>query len=273
MNASNFDSFYALVEKQVGLQLDESKDYLVYSRLGELAKQAGFKGVEEFVKHLLSSPLSDAHTRAFDALMTKETSFFRDRAVFDALQTKIFPMLMDKRRADRTLRINCLAASTGQEVFSLCMMLKENFPELSQWNIYIQASDFSELALNYAKQGIYNQREVERGVPSDLLERYFTRLSNGGWELTPDLRKRVNFIRQNLLDEQMTYPKFDLVMMRNVLIYFSQEVKNNILAQVHKSLHPDGGVLMLGSTESIHANPLFQLVPMGRVTYYTHNQP
>jgi chemotaxis protein methyltransferase CheR len=273
MKVSNFDSFYALVEKQVGLQLDDSKQYLVHSRLDDLAKEAGLHGVDDFVKYLLISPLSDLHRRAFEALMTKETSFFRDPALFEALELKILPMLMDKRRHERSLRIHCLAASTGQEVYSLCMLLKEKFPELSQWTVYIQASDFSELALNYAKQGIYNQREIERGVPQELRERYFSRLPNGNWELMPELRKRVNFLQQNLLDEQMAYPKFDLVMLRNVLIYFSQEVKNKILAQVHKCIRPDGGVLILGSTESIHANPLFQLVPMGRVTYYNSNQP
>ena len=263
------ESFYQLVEKHVGLQLDDSKLYLVESRLSGMAHKMGFSSVQEFTRHLTSSPVSESHLSAFEALMTNETSFYRDRAVFDALSAHIIPALIEKRRNEKALRINCLAASTGQEVYSLCILLRERFPELSQWRLYIQASDFSMNALDYAKQGIYNQREIERGLPEAALNRYFTKTPSGCWEISPVIRRQVSFFRHNLLDACPSYPKFDLIMLRNVLIYFRQEVKNKILTQIHRCIQPDGGVLMLGSTESIHSNPLYELVPLGRVSYYT----
>jgi chemotaxis protein methyltransferase CheR len=268
MSTPSLDNFYALVENHVGLLLDDSKYYLIESRLSDISQRAGHSSIQDFVKHLLTTPVGQLHEHAFEALLTNETSFFRDKALFDALEMKILPSLIEKRRTEKTLRINCLAASTGQEVYSLCMLIKDRFPELSQWTLYIQASDFSVSALESAKSGIYNQREIERGLNQNTLNKYFTRLPNGSWQIAPSLRQQVNFFRQNLLDECPSYPKFDLVMLRNVLIYFRQEVKNKILKQVHRCLHPDGGVLLLGSTESIHANSQYQLVPLGRVSYY-----
>lgn len=267
-----YDTFYAMVEKYVGLQLNDSKKYLVDSRLSSMANRSGYSSVHDFVQYLVNASLRDTHWQAFEALLTNETSFFRDGAVFEALSDHILPLLIQKKKNERALRICCLASSTGQEVYSLCMLLKERFPELAQWSLYIQASDISTQALDQAKRGIYNQREVERGLPTALLNRYFSKLPDGRFQISQTLRSQVNFLQQNLLDECPSFPKYDLVMLRNVLIYFGQDMKNKILSQIHRTLIPDSSILMLGATESIHANPLYRLVPLGRVSYY-HSLP
>jgi chemotaxis protein methyltransferase CheR len=263
-----YRQFYDLLEKNVGIQLDQNKQYLVDSRLVDLAKSTGQQTVPALLKHILNTPAGPLHWQAFEAMTTNETLFFRDKSFFDALSNVILPKLIEARSAERSLRIFCAAASTGQEPYSLAMLIRDRFSQLNGWDIYIQASDISEKSLSRARLGVYSQREVERGLEPDLLRRYFSKTSESNYEISPAIRALVNFSRHNLLDEGYSYPKFDLVLLRNVLIYFGAESKDRILKNVHRQIAADHGLLLLGATESLIGYPHFKLAQAGKISTY-----
>lgn len=264
-----YQPFYAQLEKYVGIKLDHTKKYLVDSRLLSLARATGYEDVSSYVKKLTSSSVGAMHWQAFEAMTTNETQFYRDPSFFEALAEVVLPQLIAVRSKERALRIYCGATSTGQEPYSVAMLLKENFPQLDNWNIYIRAIDISEKSIEKARSGIYSPKEVERGLPDHLLRKYFSRKEDGNFEISSSIRSSVSFSRQNLLDDVLVFPRFDLIFLRNVLIYFHNDTKNRILSNIHKKIAVDHGLLILGATESIIANPQFRMVPTGKIsTYY-----
>lgn len=248
MTTQTFDWVRQLVLVRSAIVLDEGKQYLVDSRLGPLAKQFGFPSIDEFVSKMAAMPFGTMHRATVEAMTTNETSFFRDNHPFEALRKVIIPEIMARRASTRQLNIWCGAASSGQESYSMVMMLREHFPQLKDWHITFIATDLSNAILAKARSGRYTQLEVNRGLPAPLLVKYFTK-DGAEWVIKPELREMVDFRELNLIERWPAMPMMDLVMLRNVLIYFDVEVKRSILANVRKVMAP-GAYLMLGGAET-----------------------
>ena len=270
MSKEYLPQFYVMLEDQIGISLDDTKQYLIESRLLSLSQKDGHPDVYAFVKQLVQSPVGTLHWQAFEALTTNETSFFRDKHVFEGLKNYILPALIAKHRKDKSLCIWSSAVSAGQEAYSIAMLIRENFPELYDWNILIQATDISEAILDKARAGIYSSSEVKRGLDQYLLNRYFHQQGDA-YQINPAIRNMINFLPHNLVATWPFYPKFDLIMLRNVLIYFNQDAKNKVLEKAHKQLNGENGVLILGASESIYMNDLYKTVPLEKISYYQAN--
>jgi chemotaxis protein methyltransferase CheR len=233
-----------------------------------LAKKNGHENYIDLLKHLIFNPLNSIHMECFEAMTTNETMFFRDVYPFEVLKNNIVPSIMDQKKSSKEFYVWCAAASTGQEPYSLVILLKENFPELNNWNVYIKATDLSSEAIEKAKSGIYNTAEIQRGLTQAQIDRYFTKLPNGHFKLNEDIKKNVKFDCMNLVDDWPFLPRFDLILLRNIMIYFNQNTKLDILKKMNHQLLGTGSVLMLGSSESILYDETFQLVQLDRASYY-----
>ncbi len=262
------EHFFKLVEKNIGIDLDLAKTYLITSRLTHIVEQHGFDHHAQLLRHLVTSPVNDLHWQAFEAMTTNETSFFRDIHPFDALKKTILPALIEKCQETREINIWSAAASTGQEPYSIAILLREYFPELTKWKIQIWATDISQQALDKAVSGVYNPVEIMRGLSDSQISRHFTKLPNGHYQVIPDIRSMVQFRQMNLIQDWPLMPKFDLILMRNVLIYFNQETKAKIVKKLHAQLPHADAYLILGSSESILFDKSFKVVQLDRVSYY-----
>lgn len=270
MTDAVFLPFYRLVEQRTGIFLDKNKQYLVESRLATIMQTHQYSTVVDFISMLLRTPVGNIHNDVFEALTTHETMFFRDRAFFDALAQDIIPTMIARAGANKTLRFCCAGVSTGQEAYSLAILMQEYFSALNDWNIYIQATDISNAVLEKARVGIYTSTEIERGLDAKLIGKYLVKVENQRYQMVPWLRSRINFLQSNLLESPPQFPKFDLILLRNVLIYFLQKTKIQVLGQIKKQLQQPDGLLILGSTESIVGNPDFKSVRHGRICAYRH---
>jgi chemotaxis protein methyltransferase CheR len=237
-----------LLKERSGLDLSADKRYLVESRLVPLARKVGLPGSGELVARLRNGDASIT-TDVVEAMTTNETFFFRDKIPFDHLRDTIVPSLIHSRASRRTLRIWSAACSTGQEPYSIAMCLKEKAAELAGWRIEIVGTDLSREVLEKSKAGIYSQFEVQRGLPIQLLVKYFTQIGEM-WQLNADIRGMVQYRQLNLLQDFSSLGKFDVIFCRNVLIYFDQETKAATFERIARVLEPDG-MLMLGAAESV----------------------
>jgi chemotaxis protein methyltransferase CheR len=244
----DYDFLRKLLKDRSGLDLSADKQYLVESRLVPLARKAGLPGIPELVQKMRNG--AEALTvEVVEAMTTNETFFFRDKIPFDHLRDTILPALMQSRASRKTLRIWSAAGSTGQEPYSIAMVLKEKAAALSGWRIEIVATDLSQEVLEKSRAGLYSQFEVQRGLPIQLLVKYFTQTGEL-WQINPDLRGMVQHRQLNLLQDFSHLGKFDVIFCRNVLIYFDQETKIGIFERMARVIEPDG-VLMLGAAESV----------------------
>lgn len=266
------EQFFKQVEKHIGVALDESKIYLISSRLTPLVLEHDLQSHANLLRQLISTPVGPLHWQAFEAMTTNETSFFRDIHPFEVLKKTILPALIKKYQDKKEINIWCAASSTGQEPYSIAILLKEYFPELTNWKIQIWATDISEVALAKASLGIYNQTEIARGLTDAQISRHFIKLPNGHYEIHTELRSMVQFKYMNLIQDWSLIPKFDLILMRNVLIYFNQDTKASIIKRLHSQLVDLDAYLMLGSSESILFDKTFKAVQSDRVTYYHKDQ-
>jgi chemotaxis protein methyltransferase CheR len=256
-----------LVLEQSAIALNEEKGYLVEARLTPLARSLGLASVSALVSQLRASPAGDLHRRAVDAMATHETSFFRDRKPFDVLRELVLPPLVERRAERKRLDIWCAGCSTGQEPYSIAILLREHFPQLTDWHVSLLATDLSAAALEYASAGSYSQLEINRGLPAALLLKYFSKQGTE-WVVRPDLRASISFRRLNLIEPWGRLPRFDLVFLRNVLIYFDATVKRSVLARVADAMAPDG-FLFLGSAETtLNAEARFRVVRHGGTSCY-----
>jgi chemotaxis protein methyltransferase CheR len=237
-----------LLKERSGLDLSADKRYLVESRLVPLARKVGLPGSGELVARLRNGDASIT-ADVVEAMTTNETFFFRDKIPFDHLRDTIVPSLIHSRASRRTLRIWSAACSTGQEPYSIAMCLKEKAAELAGWRIEIVGTDLSREVLEKSKAGIYSQFEVQRGLPIQLLVKYFTQIGEM-WQLNADIRGMVQYRQLNLLQDFSSLGKFDVIFCRNVLIYFDQETKAATFERIARVLEPDG-MLMLGAAESV----------------------
>lgn len=238
----------SLVRQRSAIELDATKSYLIEARLNPLAKRNGFSSTGELVASLQSQPQSAMRQQVVEAMTTNETSFFRDVQPFEALKKQILPELLKVPRGNRKMTIWSAACSTGQEAYSIAMLLRENFPDLNSNRVQILGTDLSDEVLSRAQAGKYSQIEMNRGLPASLLTKYFTR-TGMQWEIAPSLREFVSFSKMNLIDRWPTLPLMDVVFLRNVLIYFSPAIKKQILEKVRSLMSPNG-VLFLGAAET-----------------------
>lgn len=257
-----------LARRRAAIVLEPGKEYLVESRLSGVAKGEGHAELGDLITKLKSAPESGPlHAKVIDALTTNETFFFRDHHPFEVLKNTILPKLVRDRAASRRLSIWCAACSTGQEPYSVAMLLREHFPVLTSWNVKIAATDLSPRVLAQAREGLYSQMEVNRGLPAQYLIKYF-RQDGSGWRLNEDVRKLVDFQELNLIQPWVNQPVFDLVFLRNVMIYFDIPTKRTILKNIRKHLARDG-YLFLGAAETvINMDAGFVPVPFGKATAY-----
>jgi chemotaxis protein methyltransferase CheR len=246
MNANDINLICDLVRRKSGIDLDSSKEYLIDARLVPLARRLKLVGVGDIILKLKQRDAA-VERDVVDAMTTNETSFFRDVSPFEALKKSVLPDLITRRSAERKLSIWCAASSTGQEPYTIAMLLKENFPQLASWNLSFIASDLSRDVLNRARAGKFSQLEVNRGLPATLLVKYFKK-QGLEWEISPDLRKMIDFKEINLLEAWPSMPPLDLIFIRNVLIYFNQETKRQILQRIRLLMRPEA-YLFLGVAE------------------------
>ena len=248
MTPLDYEFLRKLLRERSGLDLSPDKQYLVESRLIPLARRVGLPGIAELVAKIKGG--SEALTaEVVEAMTTNETFFFRDKIPFDHLRQTILPALLQARANRRSLRIWCAASSTGQEPYSIAMCLKEFGAALAGWRIEILATDLSQGVLEKSKGGIFSQFEVQRGLPIQMLVKYFTQVGEL-WQLNADIRAMVQHRQLNLLQDFSHLGTFDVIFCRNVLIYFDQETKTGIFDRLAKALEPDG-VLALGAAESV----------------------
>lgn len=248
VTAAEVEYVRQLVHRRAGLVVEPGKDYLVESRLAPIARSEGLADVAALIARVRFAPDGPLHERIIDAMTTNETSWFRDSHPFEALRSTLLPELVERRRAQRRLTIWSAACSTGQEPYSLAMLVLDSFPELDSWRIEILASDISHDAVTRARTGRYSQLEVQRGLQPATLTEHFTR-DGSDWIVSDRVRSMVRFGTVNLVGSWDQVPPADIVMLRNVMIYFDHETKRQILGRVHQQLRPDG-YLFLGNAET-----------------------
>jgi chemotaxis protein methyltransferase CheR len=245
---SDYDYLRKFLKDRSGLDLSSDKQYLVESRLLPLARKAGLAGIDELVGQIKNGAEAIS-ADVVEAMTTNETFFFRDKVPFDHLRETIIPELVKARAAKRSLRIWCAASSTGQEPYSIAMCLKEMSAQLAGWRIEIIATDLAPSVLEKSRSGIYSQFEVQRGLPIQLLVKYFKQ--NGElWQLNGDIRGMIQFKQLNLLQNFSHLGTFDVVFCRNVLIYFDQDTKVDVFKRLAKVMEPDA-FLALGAAETV----------------------
>lgn len=264
---TDIDFLRDIVARGSGNVLTQEQSYLLESRLAPLADKSGLRNVEGLVAELRRSGNSMLKSQVSEALTINETSFFRDQHPFEALRTHIFSALRQTRQSTRQLSIWCAAASSGQEPYSLAILLKEHFPQLADWNVRIVATDLSDEILARARRGEYSQFEVNRGLPAKLLVTHFKR-QGPQWVLNEELRRLVEFRKLNLTQTWPFMAPCDIVFIRNVLIYFDQRTKQSILERALKVLRPDGYLFVGGSETLLNLNLPLRREEIGSTIVY-----
>jgi chemotaxis protein methyltransferase CheR len=261
-----YDYLRKLLKERSGLVLAADKQYLVESRLLPVARKVGAGSLSELVTKLKGADAEPLAVDVVEAMTTNESFFFRDKIPFDHFRDTIMPSLLAARGVQRRIRIWCAACSTGQEPYSLAMILKEMGQQIAGWRIEIISTDLSREVLEKAKAGIYSQFEVQRGLPIQLLVKYFTQVGEM-WQVAPEIRAMVQYRTLNLLHDFSPLGAFDIVFCRNVLIYFDQERKIDVLDRLARVMEPDG-YLVLGAAETvIGLTDTFKPVPDRRALY------
>ncbi|SEJ55655.1 CheR family methyltransferase [Demequina mangrovi] len=256
----SFDFVATLVRRRSAIQLDVGKEYLVESRLAPLARSAGAIDVEAFIRSVRANVT--LHDQVVEALTTNETSWFRDRHPFDVLKDTVIPDAMTRRGGQ--LRVWSAACSSGQEPYSIAMTVAEHFPQL---RASIVATDLSESVLAQGRAGQYSQLEVNRGLPAPLLVKHFER-KGPVFEVSEQLRSMVTFRRHNLLDAPPLGGPFDVVFLRNVLIYFDVATKRDVMRRVRSVLAPGGWVLLGAAESTIGVDDIWERVPVAGGALY-----
>jgi chemotaxis protein methyltransferase CheR len=250
LSAASFEFVRTVLRERSAHCLEDDKAYLVETRLLAVAQQHGFASVEALVLRLRSRRNERLLEEVVEAMTINETFFFRDGQPFEILRKVILPELVSRRTDVRSLNIWCAACSSGQEPYSVAILLRQHFPALAGWTIRLLASDLSSAMLGRARRGRYSELEVSRGLPPELRVTYFQKQEDG-WQIRDEIRRMVEFHRINLSGSWLGLPPLDLVLLRNVLIYFDLPTKQQILEKVRRVLRPDG-YLLLGGAETTH---------------------
>ncbi len=268
LNQYDLDYIRELVRRHSAIVLEQDKNYLIETRLNPLARELGLASLQDLMMSLRANRINNLDRRVVEAITTHETLFFRDAHPFEALRTVILPELIAKRPLSQNLTIWCAACSSGQEPFSVAMLAREYFPELVRANrLRIVATDLSDAILSRAREGLYSQIEVNRGLPAAMLIKYFTKRGLQ-WQIKPEIRRMVEFQQGNLAMAWPPLPPLDLIFIRNVLIYFGVDTKKAILAKVRTVLKPDG-YLFLGTSETtLNLDSAFDPMLIGKTLCY-----
>ena len=252
--------------------LDPSRDYLFETRLSRLLRNQGMTHMEELVQQLKCRKNSVLEYAIAEAMTINETSFFRDSRPFELLRTELLPRLIEARRANRTLRFWSAACSTGQEAYSLAILLREFFHLLGGWNIRIEGTDICREVVERAQAGAFHRIEMNRGLPARFVVRYFDHVGED-WVVKSEIRQLCHFRQANLCVAPLPFhERFDVIFLRNVMLYFSQEARRALLAEVHRLLAPDG-VLFLGSAEQPADPLLWTSILAGGTCHFKPSQP
>ena len=249
MDQFDYDFLSTLVKNESGLVLTQDKSYLLESRLMPIVRKRELSTLADLVKLAKSGSDKSITKEITDAMTTNESFFFRDNKPFEIFQNAVLPRLIETRKFKKSFKIWCAAASSGQEPYSLAMILKEEARKLAGWRTDILATDISTDILKKAKQGLYSQFEVQRGLPVTKLVQHFEK-DGDNWQISNELRSMVEYKEFNLLDSLKPLGIFDVVFCRNVLIYFDQETKTKILSEICNILTSDG-LLFLGGAETV----------------------
>ena len=265
ISPQNYKFFQTFISRESGIVLDEDKHYLLEARLMPIALKMRVYSLDDLCVLLNKNGNSELKRSVVEAMTTNETFFFRETAQYDALRSTVLPALIQERQSSRRLSFWSAAASTGQEAYSLAIMLLEM--GLANWNIQILGTDLSTQVLDRARNGKYLQIEVNRGLPASLLVKYFTR-TGLEWQLKDEVRRMVHFEQADLRQRPPGYGPFDFVFCRNVLIYFDLTTKRQILSNIQNVLLPGGFLLLGGSETTLNVDHSFELQTFGKATFY-----
>lgn len=266
MSPEDIDLFSKIVKQRSGLVVTPNKAYLLESRLLPVARKHNLAGLVELAAAVRASSPEAILEAITEAMTTNETFFFRDTGPFDRFRENILPPLMQSRAAGKRLRIWCAAAATGQEPYSLAIILMELASKLAGWKVEIVGTDISNEALDKARAGLYTQFEVQRGLPIQTLLKYFSQ-EDGGWRISENIRSMISYKHFNLLDNFSVLGNFDIVFCRNVLIYFEQDDKAQILDRIRKLMPADGSLFLGGAETVIGVTGKFRPTPDLRGVY------
>lgn len=248
MSDADFQFYRKMLHDNSGLSLTPDKIYLITTRLDPLARSMGMEGLPELTATLRKSPDARLTALVVQAMATKETSFFRDMTPFTHLKKSIFPALMERNAATKVIRVWSAACSTGQEPYSIAMAAREFFRAHPGWTVQVLATDIAEDALAHAREGVYSQFEIQRGLTMKMMLENFS-IDSTQWRIHDELKRMVRFVKFNLLHPMETMGKFDVIFCRNVLIYFDTDTKKSVLDRLGDRLLPDG-YLLLGACET-----------------------
>jgi chemotaxis protein methyltransferase CheR len=271
INASDYDFFRRFLKTRSGLVLGDDKQYLLDSRLAPVIRRFGLASIGHLGARLREGAGTALEEAVVEAMTTNESFFFRDKTPFDMFAATMLPSLLRARPDARPIRIWCAAASTGQEPYSLAMLLSEQGSKLAGRRFEILATDLSSQVLEKAKAGIYTQFEVQRGLPVQFLVKYFTK-TGGHWQISSDIRTRVEFRKLNLLQPFSGLGRFDIVFCRNVLIYFDNPTKLDVLLRISRCMAQDGFLVLGGAETVLGLTDALRLVP-GQRGLYTISEP
>jgi chemotaxis protein methyltransferase CheR len=267
LSQTDFEFIRSLVRQRSAVVLENDKAYMVETRLLTLARREGCNSTVDFIARLRATPRNDLQQKVVEALANNETSFFRDLHPFETLRVRILPELMQRRAAERCLHIWCAACSSGQEPYSVAMLLHEHFPTFGNWNLRILGSDLSPEILRRAREARYGQLDVNRGLPARLLVKYFEKVG-ADWRIKDEIRRLVDFRLINLIDSWPVLPPQDIILLRNVLIYFDVATKKQLLAKFRRVLRPDGYLFLGGAETTLNLDDAFERVQFDRACCY-----
>ena len=266
MAAASFAYVRELVSRRSAIHLEAGKEYLVESRLQPIVQASGECTLDRLVSRLRSSPEGSLHAEVVEAMTTNETSWFRDRHPYDAFESVILPDLLSRRARERRLTVWSAATASGQEAYSIAMVLHERLAADPGWDMRVLASDLSEQMVRRTRGGRYSQLEINRGLPAARLVRHFSRVGTE-WQVNEPLRRLVEVRQLNLAAPFPPLPPIDVTFLRNVLIYFQVDSRRQILQRVRRVLRP-GGYLLLGTAETTLDVDAFERVPHDKATVY-----
>jgi chemotaxis protein methyltransferase CheR len=262
---TDFGYLRQVVMSHTGNLVDPSRDYLFESRLQSVLRAKGWQSLGQLISALRTDSGELQRTVA-EAMMINETSFFRDVPTFDLMREELLPAMICNRSKERSLRFWSAASSSGQEAYSIAMLIREHFPQLSSWKIEILGTDFSAEMVERARAGRYQRLEVNRGLPARFLIKYLARVDDE-WEVKPEIRNLCQFQRLNLFDTLNFYRTFDFIFLRNVMFYFPQDQRQQVLVKMHRSLALDGA-LILGLSEQPQMDSHWQTMLTEKAVWY-----
>lgn len=250
MQPQDFQYLADILKKRSGLALTDDKAYLIESRLMPIARGQNLQDIAQLCSLLRTRPSEALLVEITEAMTTNESSFYRDIKPYEALRNIVFPMIMEKNSLMKSIRIWSAACSTGQEPYTISMCIQEDMAKLAGWRFDIVATDLAKKVVDKAKLGIYSQFEAQRGLPIQMLMKYFQALPDTSWQLKDIIRNMVKFSTANLLEDYGLLGKFDIVFCRNVLIYFDDPIKASITEKMARTINSKG-ILIIGATESL----------------------